>query len=70
MECKTAEDVAWEDTFAAQLEREQYIERDGQRLRVLVVTWVGEEVWAYLVRDNSATWQAVPYQAVVEIEEG
>jgi len=70
MEYKMAEDVAWEDTPEVQLARKQYVERDGERIRVLIVTWVGDEVWAQAWRENGATdWIVLPYQASVEIEE-
>jgi len=67
---KVAEDVAWEDTPEVQRARGQYIVRDGERVQVLIVTWVGDEVWAMVWRENGATdWIVLPYQASVEIEE-
>ena len=68
MEYKVAEDVAWEDTPEVQLARKQYVERNEQRTRVYVVTWVGAEVVALVGTDSGArVWVAVPYQAEVEV---
>ncbi len=65
---KAAEEVAWEDRDA-QLERKQYIELGDETLQALVVTWVGSAVLACVVRNDTAQWEVVPYQAFVEIEE-